>query len=85
MRVRLLLGAPGFTGGSLAQLVEQRTLNPWVAGSSPAGPTIFYGEHFEESARVAELEDALDLGSSGETHAGSSPALRTIFILGKEF
>jgi trigger factor len=33
---------------------------------------------------VAELEDALDLGSSGETHAGSSPALRTIFILGKE-
>ena len=30
------------------------------------------------------MEDALDLGSSGETHAGSSPALRTIFILGKE-
>ena len=23
----------------LAQLVEQRTLNPWVAGSSPAGRT----------------------------------------------
>jgi trigger factor len=67
----------------LAQLVEQRTLNPWVAGSSPAGPTIFY--EYRESARVAELEDALDLGSSGETHAGSSPALRTIFILGKEF
>ncbi len=70
-----------FIGGSLAQLVEQRTLNPWVAGSSPAGPTIFYDDETEESARVAELEDALDLGSSGETHAGSSPALRTIFIL----
>ncbi len=26
-----------FRGGSLAQLVEQRTLNPFVAGSSPAG------------------------------------------------
>lgn len=24
----------------LAQLVEQRTLNPWVAGSSPAGRTL---------------------------------------------
>lgn len=23
--------------GSLAQLVEQRTLNPWVEGSSPSG------------------------------------------------
>jgi hypothetical protein len=27
--------------GSLAQLVEQRTLNPRVAGSIPARPTIF--------------------------------------------
>ena len=28
-------------------------------------------------ARVAELADALDLGSSGETRAGSSPVSRT--------
>jgi hypothetical protein len=26
---------------SLAQLVEQWTLNPWVAGSSPAGGMIY--------------------------------------------
>lgn len=30
--------------GLLAQLVEQRTLNPWVAGSIPAQPTIFIQE-----------------------------------------
>ena len=28
-------------------------------------------------AKVAELADALDLGSSGATRAGSSPAFRT--------
>ena len=27
------------SGGPLAQLVEQRTFNPWVVGSSPTGPT----------------------------------------------
>jgi hypothetical protein len=26
--------------GPLAQLVEQRTFNPWVDGSSPSGPTL---------------------------------------------
>ena len=31
---------PGkISGGPLAQLVEQRTFNPWVVGSSPTGPT----------------------------------------------
>ena len=25
--------------GPLAQLIEQRTFNPWVDGSSPSGPT----------------------------------------------
>jgi hypothetical protein len=28
------------TSGPLAQLVEQRTFNPWVDGSSPSGPTL---------------------------------------------
>ena len=32
-------------------------------------------------ARVAELADALDLGSSGETLAGSIPASRTTGFL----
>ena len=31
-------------------------------------------------AEVAELVDALDLGSSGETRAGSSPAFRTPMV-----
>ena len=39
------VGAPapaGEDGGTLAQLVEQRTENPCVAGSIPAGATIFF-------------------------------------------
>ncbi len=28
--------------GPLAQLVEQRTFNPWVDGSSPSGPTFVF-------------------------------------------
>ena len=37
-------------------------------------------EDFQEAsqANVAELADALDLGSSGSYRAGSSPAIRTI-------
>ena len=27
---------------AIAQLVEQRTFNPWVAGSNPVTPTIFF-------------------------------------------
>ncbi len=33
-----------------------------------------------KQARVAELEDALDLGSSGETRAGSSPVSRISWV-----
>jgi UDP-glucose 4-epimerase len=34
--------------GPIAQLVEQRTFNPWVDGSSPSGPTsITYTEHMK--------------------------------------
>jgi hypothetical protein len=33
--------------GSLAQLVEQRTFNPLVAGSNPARPTKIYQEAHE--------------------------------------
>ncbi len=32
------------------------------------------------TARVAELADALDLGSSGETRAGSTPVSRTFCL-----
>ncbi len=37
--------------GALAQLVEQRTFNPFVVGSTPAGPTSIY-------KRLAEMLDA---------------------------
>ena len=39
--VRIPYGPPFFYG-SIAQLVEQRTENPCVAGSTPAGATILY-------------------------------------------
>ncbi len=37
--------------GTIAQLVEQRTFNPFVVGSTPAGPTKFLNEikHLEQS------------------------------------
>ncbi len=43
--------------GPLAQLVERLTLNQHVVGSIPTRPT---------KAKVAELVDALVLGTSGE-------------------
>src|ERR1035437_7053431 len=78
------------TCGPLAQLVEQETLNLLVVGSTPTRPTIFpcaQARRFHAPvvrakmpmwAKVAELVDALDLGSSGDNRAGSSPAFRTI-------
>ena len=36
---------------------------------------------YDEHANVAELVDALDLGSSAERRAGSIPVIRTIFFI----
>ncbi len=59
--------------GPLAQLVEHLTLNQGVTGSIPVRPTT--------SARVAELADALDLGSSGVTPVGVQiPSLAPIWV-----
>ncbi len=33
-------------------------------------------------ADMAELADAIDIGSSGNTRAGSSPVIRTFYYLG---
>ena len=60
--------------GPLAQLVEQLTLNQLVVGSNPTRPTILLGSG---GAKVAELVDALDLGSSGATRESSSLSFRT--------
>ena len=38
---------------------------------------------FVKCARVAELADALDLGSSVSRRGGSSPFTRTIFLCGR--
>ena len=39
--------------GTLAQLVEQRTFNPFVVGSTPARPTIKKVSHFVFAYKVA--------------------------------
>ncbi len=44
---------------SLAQLVEQLTLNQWVAGSSPAGSTFFRYVVFKE--RRIYCKESLEL------------------------
>ena len=49
---------------------------PEVVGSKPIIHPIFYLEIFFDYARVAELADALGLGSSGVTRGGSSPPSR---------
>ena len=41
--------------GSIAQLVEQVTLNHWVVGSNPSAPTI----HLKESREGAPFADVL--------------------------
>ena len=57
----------------VAQLVEPRIVIPVVVGSSPISHPIF--------AEVAELVDALDLGSSIARCESSSLSFRTIFLV----
>ena len=60
---------------SVAQSVEQQTENLRVGGSIPPRGTIFL---FYCPAKVAELADALDSGSSEQyVHGGSTPPFRT--------
>ena len=71
--------------GLLAQLVEHWTFNPVVPGSSPGWlsaidvnrPNIGFICRLK-FADVAELADALDLGSSAAGCAGSTPVIRRI-------
>ncbi len=75
--------------GSVAQLVEQRTLNPRVKGSTPFASTIFRvcspAEVVCRRVRPiclprasGEMADTQDLGSCAARRAGSSPASPTI-------
>ena len=45
--------------GTLAQLVEQRTFNPFVVGSTPARPTIHCSAAFACVCPQAGVHDAL--------------------------
>ncbi len=70
---------------SVAQLVEPRVVIPVVVGSSPIAHPItmpaLAGSNGRDDgmsvAKVAELVDALDLGSSGATRESSSLSFRT--------
>lgn len=55
--------------GPIAQLVEQRTFNPWVEGSSPSGPT-FVGSGELHSPDPTNLTPR-GLGPSTQSRAGS--------------
>ena len=78
----------------VAQLVEPRIVIPVVVGSSPIShPSFQDGFQLENlhqqellkmqsvTARVAELVDALDLGSSVLRRESSSLSFRTIFLV----
>ena len=67
----------------VAQLVEPRVVIPVVVGSSPIVHPRFmsYNILVYQFAKVAELVDALDLGSSGVTRESSSLSFRTSLII----
>ena len=58
-------------------MVEHLTFNQRVEGSSPSWLTSFINTY----AGVAELADALDLGSSAARRGGSTPFTRTLYKL----
>src|SRR5476649_238210 len=60
--------------GSLAQLVEQRTFNPLVAGSNPARPTIRRKPRFHTFGSLAQL---VEQRTFNPLVAGSNPARPT--------
>jgi len=43
-----------FLLGPLAQSVEQRTFNPWVVGSIPTGPTLFFNNYLSVDFRITQ-------------------------------
>ncbi len=65
---------PFFLAGSLAQLVEQRTLNPLVAGSIPSRPTM----QEKTSGSLAQLVEQRTLNP---LVAGSIPSRPTTWTL----
>ena len=77
-----------FSVVDVAQLVELRIVTPAVEGSIPFVHPNFLKKWFRvelpafHCASVAELVDALDLGSSGATRESSSLSARTILYSG---
>ena len=59
---------------------DTRTAPAFARGTKPPSQVtrkLLCNNWFARSAKVAELADAPDLGSGGETHGGSSPPFRT--------
>jgi hypothetical protein len=82
MRVfKALRGARLTEGGAYITLAKSMRRLSRVAGGYPAflcKDRLIHPATSSQSAKVAELVDALDLGSSAARRAGSSPAFRTI-------
>jgi decaprenyl-phosphate phosphoribosyltransferase len=51
--------------GPLAQLVEQRTFNPWVDGSSPSGPT--FPQRHNDHLELREVAGQIKIMNQGDT------------------
>ena len=68
-----------YRSGSLAQLVEQRTLNPLVEGSNPSGPTTRSRTEFasQEFGSLAQLVEQRTLNPLVEGSNPSGPTSRT--------
>ena len=74
-----------FNGGTVKGVLLDNTQNPLpfstVMLNNASDSSLYKGEITNEKgefAKVAELADALDLGSSGETRESSSLSFRTI-------
>ena len=61
--------------GPIAQLVEQRTFNPWVDGSSPSGPTFYAKRERGETSMQVFLKILETLSRKGKIIWAVSVAL----------
>ncbi len=65
-------------GGPIAQLVEQRTHNPSVAGSSPAGPTVWSAGADVGWVKCGAINSAGECLLHRQEVTGSNPVSPTI-------
>ena len=56
----------------IAQSVEQRTFNPWVDGSRPSGPTIFFSIVFQDNSECIKSNSRFDDSNEAYTRLMAS-------------